>query len=78
MTTELGYITMRNQDGTQYYTTYHGMEGWSEDYSDRRLFPREKFTELEAKAESTRLRDCPDNGFYGVYNLHFASTGDSK
>lgn len=69
--TDRGYISMRNEDGTQYYCEIEGIACWSDDYSDRQLFTRDVYERLEAKQEETRRRDCPDNGFYGVYNLRF-------
>lgn len=66
-----GYVTMRNQDGTQWASIRFGNIQWEE--SKRHATPIHKsvFDVMEANVENTRKNDCPDNGFYGVYNLVF-------
>ncbi len=66
-----GYVTMRNQDGTQYAAIMFGGIQWVESKRDATLIPRAVFDAMEAAQDRTRMRDCPDNGFYGVYNLKF-------
>ena len=66
-----GYVTMRNEDGTQFLEVFQGQLNWSEDSQDRSLISKEVFDILEAGVEDTRKNDCPDNGFFGIYNLKF-------
>lgn len=66
---QLGRISQRNQDGTSYLFVDGFGEGWTEEYSEATLVPESKLAELEARMEESRERDCPDNGFYGMYNL---------
>jgi hypothetical protein len=66
-----GYVTMRNEDGTQYAIIAGGTVYWSECKRNASLISSEVFAIMEAAQEDTRKRDCPDNGFFGVYNLRF-------
>ena len=66
-----GYVTMRNEDGTQYASIAFGGIQWVDRKRDATLISREVFSVMEASQESTRNHDCPDNGFFGVYNLRF-------
>lgn len=65
-----GYISMRNQDGTQWALLVDGVLCWG-DYDERQAFPKEIFDQIEAGVEASRANDCPDNGFFGIYNLKF-------
>jgi len=66
-----GFVTMRNEDGTQYAAIARGNIQWVESKRDATLISREVFAIMESTQEDTRKRDCPDNGFFGVYNLKF-------
>ena len=68
---EVGYVTMRNEDGTQYAAIMFGNIQWVESKRDATKISREVFTIMQASEADTRKRDCPDNGFFGVYNLQF-------
>lgn len=68
---EVGYVTMRNEDGTQYAAVKFGNIQWVESKREASKISREVFAVMEAAQEDTRKRDCPDNGFFGVYNLQF-------
>jgi hypothetical protein len=72
---EVGYVTMRNEDGTQYAAIMFGNVQWVECKRDATKISREVFAVMEAAQEDTRKRDCPDNGFFGVYNLRFHPAG---
>jgi hypothetical protein len=66
-----GFVTMRNEDGTQYAAIEFGGIQWVERKRDATLIAREVFDLMVEAQENTRKRDCPDNGFFGVYNLNF-------
>lgn len=66
-----GYVTMRNEDGTQYAAIIEGGIQWVDRKRDASLISHEVYRIMEAAQEDTRKRDCPDNGFFGVYNLKF-------
>lgn len=66
-----GFVSMRNEDGTQWAVLVEGILCWTEDRSEATLIDEVVFRVLETNQESTRERDCPDNGFFGVYNLKF-------
>jgi hypothetical protein len=66
-----GYVTMRNEDGTQYAAIAFGDIQWVDYKSGASLVSKEVFDIMEAAQADTRKRDCPDNGFFGVYNLKF-------
>jgi hypothetical protein len=68
---QFGYVTMRNQDGTQWAAIRFGDIVWEESKRAATPISRQVFDIMEATQENTRKRDCPDNGFYGVYNLKF-------
>jgi hypothetical protein len=70
-----GYVTMRNEDGTQYAAIMFGNIQWVERKRDATLIDRQIFAIMEAAQEDTRKRDCADNGFFGVYNLAFHPVG---
>jgi hypothetical protein len=70
-----GFVTMRNEDGTQYAAIAYGGIQWVERKRDATLIDRAVFAAMEAAQEDTRKRDCPDNGFFGVYNLRFHEEG---
>lgn len=61
-----GFISMRNEDGTSWLGQY----GWGP-FEGRTAQTQAKFNELQSGAAATRKNDCPDNGFYGLYNLQF-------
>ncbi len=67
-----GYITMRNQDGTQWAAMAYGELQWVERKRDATPLHKAVFEQIEKMQEDSRKRDCPDNGFYGIYNLHFS------
>lgn len=69
--TQYGYVSMRNQDGTQWARVSHGILQWETSKRRASRISKEVFDIMEATQEQTRRYDCPDNGFYGVYNLHF-------
>ena len=64
-----GYVSMRNEDGTQWAAVRHGNVQWEESKRRATRISREVFDIMEAAQEDTRKRDCPDRGFFGVYNL---------
>lgn len=66
-----GFVTMRNEDGTQYAAIEFGNIQWVGSKRDATLISREVFEIMESTQDNTRKRDCPDNGFFGVYNLKF-------
>lgn len=66
-----GFVTMRNEDGTQYAAIDFGGIQWVESKRDATLISREVFVLMQEAVEDTRKRDCPDNGFFGVYQLSF-------
>ena len=66
-----GFVTMRNEDGTQYAAIEFGNIQWVGSKCDATLISREVFEIMESAQDNTRKRDCPDNGFFGVYNLKF-------
>jgi hypothetical protein len=66
-----GFVTMRNEDGTQYAAIEFGNVQWVDSKCDATTISRQVFEIMEAAQEDTRKRDCPDNGFFGVYNLTF-------
>jgi len=68
---EFGYVTMRNEDGTQYAAIKFGGIQWVDSKRAATKIARVVFDAMEAAQEDTRQRDCPDNGFFGVYNLAF-------
>lgn len=69
MATEFGKVSMRNQDGTQWAIVESGQIGWSEDYRDASKISKEVFAIIESTVEDSKKNDCPDNGFFGIYNL---------
>lgn len=74
MTEQMGYVTMRNQDGTHHLCYLNGENGftsWSECRSERVLVSAAQFAAIEARQEESRQHDNPDRGFYGIYNLMF-------
>jgi hypothetical protein len=73
--TAKGYVTMRNEDGTQYAAVMFGNVQWVEGKREATLISKQVFDIMESAQESTRKRDCPDNGFFGVYNLAFHPVG---
>ena len=66
-----GYVTMRNEDGTQYAAIACGGIQWVERKRDASLISSQVFAIMEASQKDTRTNDCPDNGFFGVYQLQF-------
>jgi hypothetical protein len=68
---DVGYVTMRNEDGTQYAAVEFGNIQWVESKREATKISRQIFEIMEAAQEDTRKRDCPDNGFFGIYNLKF-------
>lgn len=66
--TQIGFISKRNEDGTSWLTLVEGTECWGP-RRGRRAFPISKFRELEGQVESSKKNDCPDNGFFGLWNL---------
>ena len=68
--TEFGIVSMRNEDGTQYAVLVEGVLCWG-DRSEATLISHQVFDIMVEKQESTRTNDCPDNGFFGIYNLKF-------
>lgn len=66
-----GYVTMRNEDGTQYAAIAFGGIQWVDSKRDATLISREVFALMETTQHDTRAHDCPDSGFFGVYNLKF-------
>ena len=70
-TDQLGYISMRNEDGTQWYTVVYAMNCWGDSRAERRPFTHATFLELQGQVEESKKNDCPDNGFFGIYNLTF-------
>lgn len=62
-----GFISIRNEDGTQWLSSHHM---WSP-FAYRRAFTFELFEQLEREAPESKKNDCPDNGFFGMWNLTF-------
>ena len=69
MAMEFRKVSMRNEDGTQWACIEHGMICWSEDFRDASKISKEVFAVIESTVEESKVRDCPDNGFFGIYNL---------
>jgi hypothetical protein len=70
-----GYVSMRNEDGTQYLELVYGQLNWSEDFADRSVISKEVYDLVEAGVAASVVGDCPDNGFFGIYNLKFHQKG---
>ena len=68
---DYGYVTMRNQDGTQYAAIKFGGIQWVDSKRGATKVARAVFDAMVAAQDNTRQRDCFENGFYGVYNLKF-------
>jgi len=66
-----GFVTMRNEDGTQYATIEFGSIQWVHTKREATLISRQVFDIMEANQANTRKNDCPDNGFFGIYSLKF-------
>jgi len=66
-----GFVTMRNEDGTQYATIAFGSIQWVDRKNDATPISRQVFDIMEENQANTRKNDCPDNGFFGVYNVKF-------
>lgn len=64
MTSLIGFISIRNEDGTQ-WRDEHGFG----DRRFRRPCTIELFRELESRVEQSKKNDCPDNGYFGLWNL---------
>jgi hypothetical protein len=77
-----GYVSFRNEDGTQYFLSYTSgtvnMTGGSECYKYRGVFTEETFRLMQAHVEQSKARDCGDNGFFGWYGLKFTPMSDAK
>ena len=67
----MGYVTMRNENGAQYLELFEGNLHWSDDHEDSSLVSEEVYNQVEAGVAASVVGDCPDNGFYGIYNLKF-------
>lgn len=63
----LGLATMRNEDGTHWWDG----SGWTTSRRHARALTEDRFRELRAQAVASRANDCPDNGFFGAYNVRF-------
>jgi hypothetical protein len=70
-----GYVSMCNEDGTQYLELAYGQLNWSEDFGSRSVISKEVFEAIEAGVDDSRVHDCPDNGFFGIYQLKFHKVG---
>ena len=66
-----GFVTMRNEDGTHYAAIEFGVVQWVGSKRDATPISRQVFDIMVDAQEDTRKRDCPDNGFFGVYKLTF-------
>ncbi len=66
-----GFVTMRNQDGTQYAAMTFGNLHWVHSKREATLISRQVYDILVERQELTRKYDNPDRGFLGVYNLKF-------
>lgn len=69
MTDKLGYVSIRNEDGTQWLCDICGIECWTPDYSERCAVSVATFERLQSEVEASKRNDCPDNGFFGMWNL---------
>ena len=70
-----GYISIHNEDGTQWLEfAGDGFRSWSS-RQDRQEFSYEIFEQLETEVESSKKNDCPDNGFFGLWNLKWHPVG---
>lgn len=67
----MGLISIRNEDGTQWLIDSQGVECWTQDKTEAGSFPFSKFVELSDKVATSMQNDCPDNGFFGYWNLTF-------
>jgi len=67
MPDQLGFITIRNEDGTQWWSAPNS---WGP-RCFRRAAPLSEYEHLEARVEETTKNNCPDNGFFGLMNLAF-------
>ena len=59
---------MRNEDGMSWLMD--GGKCWSDIY-DAGQFSMEQFQEITDNVAESRRNDCPDNGFFGIYNLTY-------
>ena len=64
----VGLISIRNEDGTQWRTKDGA---WSPRRVDAHRFAWEVFEGLRGTVEESKRNDCPDNGFFGLWNLTF-------
>ncbi len=62
-----GFISIRNEDGTQWLA--RDGESWANTPSLRVAHDREVFARHLGRVEASKQRDCPDNGFFGLWNL---------
>ena len=66
-----GYVSMRNEDGTQFLELAMGQCSWSDNFGDRAIVSKDIFDSINSGVADSRVNDCPDNGFFGIYNLTF-------
>lgn len=69
MSNTLGMISMRNEDGIQWLM--EGGNSWVGDVHDGATFTMEQFQAKADTVAESRARDCPDNGFFGIYDLTY-------
>lgn len=79
---EYGYISMRNEDGTQWYGRHPEFNedegGYWTNCKENSLWSKDTFTALEATVSASRRHDSPDNGFFGIYQLTWHPVGTTS
>lgn len=61
-----GLISIRNEDGTQWYV---GEGMWSPQKFEATPFPQNVYRDLQTQVEASTRNNSPDNGFFGLMNL---------
>jgi len=62
-----GYVSIRNEDGTSWFVGENSFG----DREDRKTVSDVVFAMMQEMVSETKKNDCPDNGFFGWYNLTF-------
>jgi hypothetical protein len=66
-----GRVSMRNEDGTQWAEFVEGNIYWGDCKRDAGKISETVFDLIKLGEEDSKKNDCPDNGFFGIYNLTF-------
>jgi len=71
---DLGFISIRNEDGTQWYGT---SQQWGP-RSGRRAWLGYVFKQLEEQVSGSIKNNSPDNGYFGLMNLTWHPCTDEE